>query len=126
VRSPSHRKAIKKIELDELLHREALLSILSDRRVYPWFFLEWLFWGIGRTVGFGCSVWGEWVSAFGASIFEVNGIAEYTRLAALARRVNDEQLALHMEELADHEREHQEYFSTLAQSIWRGQSSSPE
>jgi len=120
VRDPVDQKAIRKIEHEERQHREELLAILSNRSLYPWFALEWIFWLIGKSVGLGCSVWGEWASAFGASVFEQNGVSEYTRLSTLARRVHDEELALHMEELAEHEREHQEYFRTLARSRWRG------
>ena len=120
VRSPADQSAIRQIETDEREHREQLLAILSARGLRPWFPLEWLFWLIGSTVGLGCTVWGEWASAFGASLFEVNGISEYKRLATIARRVGDDELVLTMNEFAEHEREHQVYFSQLATSIWKG------
>jgi rubrerythrin len=126
VRDPADRLAIEKIADDEWHHREELLAILSDRSLYPWFPLEWIFWLIGTTVGLGCSIWGEWASAYGASKFEVNGVSEYKRLSSLARRIHDEDLALRMEELAEHEREHQEYFSALASANWRGRSPTAE
>jgi len=121
VKSQQDAKDIAQIEADEWHHRETLLPIMERRGVRPWVCLEGLFWCIGSTIGGMCRIWGEWASAKGASVFEINGVNEYSRLAVLARRLGDEEVALQMEEMARQESDHQAYFKELARSQWRGE-----
>jgi rubrerythrin len=120
VRSAADREAILQISAEEHQHREQLLTIMSVRKLPPWFILERVFWLIGSTIGFGCAVWGEWASAYGASLFEINGVSEYKRMAKMAERLGDHELVQVMNEYAAHERVHHEYFADLAAKIWRG------
>ena len=120
VRSEADRLAIAQIEQDEWHHREELLGILEEQGLKPWKVLEGLFWMIGSTVGFGCKLWGEWASAYGASSIEVNGVSEYRRLAVFCRRLDDEPLALRMDAMAHQEQAHRDYFYRLAKARWMG------
>ena len=120
VHSATDKETILKISDDEHQHREHLLAIMSKRGLHPWFPLEYLFWLIGSTVGVGCSIWGEWASAFGASILEINGISEYQRIAKLAKYVGDQELIEIMTEFAENERVHHNYFAELSKQILRG------
>ena len=119
VRDPVDREAILKIEQDEWHHREVLLPELTARGLKPWRILEAFFWAMGSTIGLCCRVWGEWASAKGASVFEVNGVSEYTRLAALATRLGQDGFAEKMVAMAAQEVAHQTYFSELARHRWR-------
>ena len=118
VRDPADRVAIAEIERDEWHHREVLLPELTARGLKPWSILEAFFWAMGSTIGLGCHVWGEWASARGAAMFEVNGVSEYTRLAALATRLGQDEFADKMVAMAEQEQEHLTYFSDLARRCW--------
>jgi demethoxyubiquinone hydroxylase (CLK1/Coq7/Cat5 family) len=119
VRDPVDREAIEQIERDEWHHRELLLPEMAVRGVRPWWVLEMFFWAMGSTIGLCCRVWGEWASAKGASMFEVNGVSEYTRLAALARGLGQDAFAEKMDAMAEQEVAHQAYFAELARRCWR-------
>ena len=124
VASPVHRDELAQIARDEWHHREVLLPDLTARGLRPWWFLELWFWLMGSAIGFGCRIWGEWASAKGAAWFEINGVAEYTRLAQLARRLGDEDYAIRMEAMAEKEAEHRAYFEALARACWSGEGGS--
>ena len=65
-------------------------------------------------MAFGCRFWGDWASAVGASMFEVNGVAEYDRLAALARRLGETELVECFELMTAQEQAHRDLFAEMA------------
>jgi rubrerythrin len=109
-----HRESIEQVRLDELRHRDELGQMLAERGLRPWKALELLFWVIGSSVAFGCRFWGDWASATGAGMFEVNGVAEYRRLAALARRAGADALVPCFDRMAAQEQAHRDLFRELA------------
>jgi demethoxyubiquinone hydroxylase (CLK1/Coq7/Cat5 family) len=114
VRLRGHQPHIEKVRDDELRHRAELLVMLEGRGLRPWAILDLFFFCVGTTVAFGCRFWGDWASATGASWFEVNGVAEYRRLASVARRLGDEGLATTFDHMAEHEQAHSDLFRELA------------
>ena len=110
----AHRPHVEQVRDDELHHRAELKALLDARGVRPWRVLELLFWCVGSSVAFGCRFWGDWASATGAGMFEVNGVAEYQRLAVLARRAEEHALVPVFEAMADQERAHRDLFREMA------------
>ena len=62
----------------------------------------------------GCRLWGARASALGAALFEVNGVLEFNRLAFLARKLEEDEQALHFERMAAQEEVHRVLFQRLA------------
>ena len=114
VSNESHRRFVEQVERDELHHRQALLEMLNQLDARPWWIFEALFWCIGTCVGIGCHVWGDWASATGASWFEVNGEAEYRRLATAAQQAGEPQLVKAFKEMEHQEAEHRRLFAAMA------------
>jgi rubrerythrin len=110
----AHRAHVEQVRRDELHHRDQLREMLDARGLRPWWVLEVFFWMVGSTVAFGCRFWGDWASATGASMFEVNGVAEYDRLAALARRADEPELVACFELMARQEQAHRDLFQEMA------------
>ncbi len=110
----SDRPIVAQVEQDELHHRAALKRMLDERQLRVWPPLEWIFWMIGSSVAFGCRFWGDWASAAGAAAIEVNGVAEYDRLAALARRLGEAELVPAFEAMSAQEAEHRAIFKRMA------------
>lgn len=117
IRVAAHRAHVLQVQADELHHREALLAMMTARGVRPWRWLDGFFFLFGSSVAFGCRFWGDWASAIGASMFEVNGVTEYTRLAALARRVGDADLVARFERMAVQEQAHRDLFREMSRGI---------
>lgn len=114
---PEHRAYIVQVRADELHHRDELLRLMDARGVRPWRVLEVFFFAFGSTVAFGCRFWGDWASSFGASLFEINGVTEYTRLAALARRLDEPVLVECFERMAAQEQAHRDLFREMARGV---------
>ena len=113
-RIAEHAASVERVRVDELRHRDRLLAMMTARGVRPFLPFEWFFLAVGTTVGLGCRIWGNRASAFGASLFEVNGVSEYRRLQALARRSGDLALAPAFVEMEAQERAHRDLFRELA------------
>ncbi|MCB9678326.1 MAG: ferritin-like domain-containing protein [Alphaproteobacteria bacterium] len=111
---PEHRPYVEQVRLDELHHRDALRAIMDDRGIRPWVLLEWLFFAFGSCVAFGCRFWGDWASATGAGMFEINGVSEYNRLESLARSLGDAALAERFVEMAAQEQAHRDLFREMS------------
>ena len=114
VSEPETRDRILAIRDDELAHRRIVEGMLDARGLRPNRVLDAFFGAVGFCIGVGCRYWGHWASAVGASLFEIGGILEYERLAALARRLNEPNTAEVLDEMALQERQHKEYFAQLA------------
>ncbi|MEZ4317635.1 MAG: ferritin-like domain-containing protein [Myxococcota bacterium] len=110
----AHREHVLQVQRDELHHRDELLAIMEARGVRPWGVLELFFLCFGSCVAFGCRFWGDWASAFGASLFEVNGVAEYTRLEALAQALGEDPLLADFRRMAQQEQAHRDLFLEMA------------
>ncbi len=114
IRIEAHRAHVEQVRRDELHHRDELLEIIVARGLRPWRALDAVFWMVGSTVAFGCRFWGDWASAYGASSFEVNGVAEYRRLSALAARLGEAELVPYFDRMAEQEQGHRDLFREMA------------
>ncbi len=108
---------IERIRLDEVHHRRALAAMMAERNLRPFLPFELLFWCMGTVIGLGCHIWGAWASAFGASLFEINGVAEFSRLAVLADRLGDTALADQCREMELQEAAHRVIFAQLSRGV---------
>jgi rubrerythrin len=114
VRSEADRAAVQQVHEDELRHRADLKAIMDARGVGVWWPFEWFFLALGTSVAFGCRFWGDWASATGAAMFEVNGVSEYQRLAALAARLGEPALVEKFGHMEVQERDHRDLFRAMA------------
>jgi hypothetical protein len=92
--------------------------MMEQRGLRPFAALELFFWCLGSTVAFGCRFWDDWASATGASLFEVNGVAEYRRLAAAARRADEPELVPYFEWMAAQEQFHRDLFREMSRGAF--------
>lgn len=113
----AHRAHVEQVRRDELHHRDELKALMDARGVRPWRSLEIFFWCFGTGVAFGCRFWGDWASATGAGLFEVNGVSEYRRLAALARRIAADDLVAQFERMALQEQAHRDLFREMSRGV---------
>lgn len=110
------RRQILQVRRDELAHRAELALLLEAHGLRPFPPFEWLFLAVGTTVALGCRVWSHWASAFGASLFEIGGVLEYRKLAALARELGHPEQAACLEHMGAQEAAHEAFFAELARN----------
>lgn len=110
------RRQILQVRRDELDHRDCLAEMLASHGLRPFLPFELFFLAVGLSVALGCQVWGDWASAFGARFFEVGGVLEYRKLAALARQLGHPAHAASLERMGAQEAEHERFFAELARS----------
>lgn len=113
-KDPAHAEVVARVRADELHHRERLGAWMAAQGVRPFPPFEWVFLAIGTVVGFGCRFWGDRASAFGAGLFEINGVSEYTRLRVLAVRAGLPSLAAEFDRMRVQEQAHRDLFRELA------------
>ena len=117
-RDPAIAARIEAIRDEELQHRAVVGAMLDRFGVRPYGFLELLYTVIGTCVGFGCKLWGEWASAFGAAQFEFGGTADYGRCARAARAIGDVELEQVLLGIQQSEADHRVFFLALAAALW--------
>lgn len=115
-RDPAHAAVVARVRVDELHHREQLGAWMTAQGLAPFPPFEWFFLALGTVVGFGCRFWGDRSSAFGASLFEINGVSEYARLRVLAERARLPELADAFETMRVQEQAHRDIFRELART----------
>ena len=113
-RSDEEANLVAQVRDDELEHRAQLLLMMQQRGLKRFLPFEVFFLCLGTSVSLGCKFWGAWASAFGASLFEVNGVLEFNRLAHLARKLGEDELVAHFEKMAEQEDVHRVLFRKLA------------
>ena len=104
-------------EIDQ--HRAAIGEIMREDGIEASVVLEWWMWTVGRTIAFGCLVWGGRASALGATLFELNAVFEFARLAVLARKLGEPERAALFDHMAQQEDAHRAWFS----AAFRGKAS---
>lgn len=110
------RRQILQVRRDELDHRASLAGMLQIHGLRPFLPFEMFFLAVGLCVALGCQVWGGWASAFGARVFEVGGVVEYRKLAALARDLGHLDQAAVLAHMGAQEAEHERFFAELARN----------
>jgi len=119
VTSSTEKEEIKKIYHDELHHRERLKIILSELGAKPHLLFECLFFTIGFFIGFACLFGGWFIPMYGAGKLESTNIAEYEVAARLAHIAKLNQYIPEFLIFAEIEWDHELYFRTKAQSLYK-------
>jgi len=110
VNAPDERDAIRKIEEDELHHRQLIGEMLASLGSDPNKRRELRATIIGRTLEFLCHVTGWLAPMYGAGSLERRNIREYETAARYARDCGSFELIDCLLEMAEVEWEHEHYF----------------
>jgi len=113
VACPETRSRILAIEAEEWSHRAGLLDMLArlQSRPAPW--RERPRWWMGRILAWLCRLSSEWLLAWVAGRLERRGALEYRQAAALARDLNEPEMARALLLYADVEDAHGAFFESL-------------
>ncbi len=76
---------VKRIQQDEVEHRDELIEMLTELEARPNFFYDSLLWLIGKSISLACHVMGYKAAMWGAKIMEIGGAIVYKSLAQEAR-----------------------------------------
>ncbi|MBI3633078.1 MAG: demethoxyubiquinone hydroxylase family protein [Candidatus Vogelbacteria bacterium] len=109
------KRDIRKIQNDEVEHRNRVKYILNQLGERPSLIREIVMWCIGSTVGLVCLLTKyfpmSWFFAmYGAGKLEANNILEYSHAAEFAVRAGMPHLVPDLMGMSNTEREHEEYF----------------
>ena len=110
VNAPDERNAIRRIEEDELSHRNQVGEMLAGLGSGPTPRRELRATIIGRTLGFLCHVMGRLAPMYGAGRLESRNIREYETAARYARDCGSLELIDCLLEMAEVEWDHEHYF----------------
>lgn len=110
VSAPDEREAIRKIEEDELRHRELVGAMLSDLGGGPNARRELRATIIGRALQFLCHVTGWLCPMYGAGKLESRNVREYETAARYARDCGAAEMVDCLLEMAEVEWDHEHYF----------------
>jgi hypothetical protein len=118
VRKPAERAMIRKLELEELAHREGLARMLTalDARPHPR--RERLMTVIGRVAGAGCFVTGWYGPMYGAGRIEHRNVWEYVHAASYARECGHAEMVEELLTMAEVEWDHEFYFRSQVEGHW--------
>src|SRR5881394_2892312 len=116
VSAPDERAAIRKIEADELRHRELVGEMLSVLGSGPNARRELRVTIIGRTLQFLCHVTGWLAPMYGAGRLESRNVREYETAARYARLCNQAEFIECLLQMAEVEWEHERYFRSRVES----------
>jgi rubrerythrin len=120
VSAPDERAAIRKIEADELRHRELVGEMLSVLGSGPNARRELRATIIGRTLQFLCHVTGWLAPMYGAGKLESRNVREYETAARYARDCGSLELIDCLLEMAEVEWDHEHYFRSCVLGHWLG------
>src|ERR1041385_6734937 len=120
VSAADERAAIRKIEADELRHRELVGEMLSGFGRGPNARRELRAAVIGRSLQFLCYVTGWLAPMYGAGKLESRNVREYETAARYARDGGAGELVDCLLEMAEVEWDHEHYFRSCVLSHWLG------
>jgi rubrerythrin len=110
VENDDERRAIEKIEQEELHHRRVLFEMLRALGCAPKRLREARAWLIGRTLGLLCRVSGWLIPMYGAGRLESRNVREYEAAARHALRCGRREWIDCLLTMAEVEWEHEAYF----------------
>lgn len=116
VRSKEEHQRIKKIEVEELHHREQVGVMLRELGEKPSAWREFKMLVIGRVLGFLCPVSGWFLPMYGAGHLESHNVEEYVTAAKHARACGQTQYVDDLLTMAEVEWEHERYFRAKVMS----------
>lgn len=113
VKKRSEREQIQKIEHEEWDHRERVGRMLKELGEEPVRFKEVKLGAIGRVIGVGCHLIGWFLPMYFAGRLESQNVGQYDDAALYARNLELVDFEVDLRDMADVEREHEDYFEAL-------------
>ena len=111
LRESDEKTHIKKIEREELEHRENVARWLEKLGAKPNARREKIFWAIGKTIGLACYVSGWFFPMYFAGRLESQNVQEYVDAAEYAKELEMHDCFEEMMEMSRVEGEHEIFFS---------------
>lgn len=112
VRDEAERADIRKIESEELVHRECVGKMLASLGAAPDETRERIMRRVGQTIGLLCRIGGWFIPMYGAGRLEAHNVKEYEDAADDAVRCGRDDLVEELLVMAEVEWEHEHYFRT--------------
>ncbi|NNE65722.1 MAG: hypothetical protein HKN33_04075 [Pyrinomonadaceae bacterium] len=113
VRDPKQKEEIRRIELEELDHRERVRGWLSKLGSAPRPAREKVFGAIGSALGVLCHVSGWFLPMYFAGRLESQNTEEYKEAAAYAKELGLDECVADLLDMSAVELEHEEYFRSV-------------
>lgn len=110
--TPQERGEIQAIQLEEMEHREAVSTMLTELGAKPNLFYNKILWLIGRTISIGCKVMGYRMAMWGAGIMEKFGTLCYKTIAKEAKKQGLMAMASDLESMQAAEDRHEKFFKS--------------
>lgn len=104
------RGKVKRIQIDELLHKEAIEKMLKELDSKPSFILDSILFIIGRSISIGCYIFGYRMTMWGAKIMEILGSNTYWELSKVAYEAGSPKMCRELRNMAYQEEEHEKFF----------------
>lgn len=104
------RFVVKIIQVEELIHREAIFKMLNELGAKPSPALDSILWVVGRCVSATCYIAPKLATKLGARIMESFAVAQYFEIASVAREAGFPEMAAELREFAMTELEHEAFF----------------
>ena len=118
VRDPEQKKNIRRIELEELDHRERVREWLGTLDSAPRPGRERVFGTIGSVLGVLCFVSGWFFPMYFAGRLESQNTEEYREAARYAEELGMKDCVADLLEMSAKELEHEEYFRSVVAGHW--------
>src|SRR5262249_39299140 len=115
VKDPQQRADIRRIEDEELEHRQIVGEMLQTLCAKPQIWREIMMTVIGRTVGIACFLIGWFLPMYFAGRLEHANVNEYEVAAAHARELGLNEYAAVLHSLSDVELRHEQFFLNVVQ-----------
>lgn len=118
MRDAEERQRIRVIEAEEWHHRDLVRGLLATLGAKPSQRREFVFWGIGHTIGLLCRIGGWFIPMYGAGRLERWNIVEYENAAAFAIAAGHDDMLECLLGMAEVEWEHERYFRSRVEGHW--------
>jgi demethoxyubiquinone hydroxylase (CLK1/Coq7/Cat5 family) len=113
VKNENERAAIRKIELEEWIHRKRVGEMLASLSTRPQRLREAKLWLIGRTIGAACHVIGRFFPMYFAGRLESGNVIEYETAASHAAAFDLKEFEADLLMMAGVEKEHELFFLSV-------------
>lgn len=118
VSDPAERRDIRRIELEELHHRDQVGAMLAELGAAPRGWREWFFAALGRVIWALCFVSGYFATMHGAGRLEEKNVAEYAGAARYAALAGLAHLCDELLTMSEVEHDHERYFRAKTEAHW--------
>jgi hypothetical protein len=113
LKNESERAAIRKIEMEEWIHRKRVGEMLLSLSARPQRLREAKMWLIGRTIGAACHAIGWFFPMYFAGRLESGNVIEYETAASIAAALGLGKFEADLLVMAGVEKEHERFFLSV-------------